>query len=168
MNEHKAIFLDRDGVINKERRDYVKSINELEIFPYVSNAIKLLNDAGFLTVVITNQSAINRGIISHDDVKNIHENINQHLNMNKTKIDAFYYCPHTPFENCQCRKPKPGLLLKAASELNIDLSKSFMIGNSDSDLEAARSAKCKSIKVSEEYTLYTAVVELLENLNKIN
>ena len=120
-NLHNGIFLDRDGVINEKRDDYVKFVSELNIFSYVSKSIKKLHDLGFLVVVITNQSAINRGLITHDQLKKIHDAIQENLKSSKTKIDAFYYCPHTPTELCSCRKPKPELILQASNDLNIKL-----------------------------------------------
>jgi len=161
MNKLKTVFVDRDGVINQERSDYVKSISELKIFPSVAKNIKLLKDAGFLVVVITNQSAINRGIITHEIVKQIHNSIQVHLKKNGTFLDDFYYCPHTPDENCNCRKPKSGLLEKAILELNIDLNSSWMIGDNDSDIEAADSIGCKSIKISNNFSLDNAVEKIL-------
>ena len=113
MNKLKTVFLDRDGVINQERSDYVKSISELEIYPNVAKNIKLLKDAGFLVIVITNQSAVNRGIVTHETINQIHNSIQDHLKKYGTFLDGFYYCPHTPNENCNCRKPKPGLLQQA-------------------------------------------------------
>ena len=161
MNKLKTVFLDRDGVINQERSDYVKSISELEIYPNVAKNIKLLKDAGFLVVVITNQSAVNRGIVTPEMINQIHNSIQNHLKKYGTFLDGFYYCPHTPNENCNCRKPKSGLLEKAILELNIDLNSSWMIGDSDSDIEAANSIGCKAIKISESFSLDNAVEKIL-------
>jgi histidinol-phosphate phosphatase family protein len=161
MNKLKTIFLDRDGVINHERKDYVKSISELKIFPNVAKNIKLLKNAGFLIVVITNQSAINRGIITRDMIEQIHESIQNYLKKNQTHIDKFYYCPHTPNENCDCRKPKPGLFHQAISELKIDIESSWMIGDNDSDTDAATSIGCKAIKINEKFSLDHAVKKIL-------
>ena len=130
----KAIFLDRDGIINRERKDYVKSTNELEIFPYIKYVVKKFKDSGFLVVVITNQSAINRGLLSVEELNQIHSKIQSFLNSKNTKIDAFYYCPHRPDEHCKCRKPKPHLILQASSDLGIDLNQSWLIGDNDSDI----------------------------------
>lgn len=160
----KAIFLDRDGVVNKNRRDYVKNISELEILPNVSESIKKLKDFGFLVLVITNQSAINRGMTSHEDLEKIHETIQMYLKTNETFIDAFYYCPHKPEENCVCRKPKPGLLIKAAKELKIDLRSSWMIGDQDSDVEAGDLAGCNSIKICPGFELRDAVEVIIESI----
>ena len=161
MNKLKTVFVDRDGVINQERSDYVKSISELEIYPNVAKNIKSLKDAGFLVIVITNQSAVNRGIITHEIVSQIHDSIQDHLKKYGTFLDGFYYCPHTPNENCNCRKPKPGLLQQAILELNIDLNSSWMIGDSDSDIEAADSIGCKAIKISDNFSLDNAVQKIL-------
>ena len=161
MNKLKTVFVDRDGVINQERSDYVKSISELEIYPNVAKNIKLLKDAGFLVIVITNQSAVNKGIITHEIVSQIHDSIQDHLKKYGTFLDGFYYCPHTPNENCNCRKPKPGLLQQAILELNIDLNSSWMIGDSDSDIEAADSVGCKAIKINDNFSLDNAVEKIL-------
>ena len=161
MNKLKTVFLDRDGVINQERSDYVKSILELEIYPNVAKNIKLLKDAGFLVVVITNQSAVNRGIVTPEMINQIHNSIQNHLKKYGTFLDGFYYCPHIPNENCNCRKPKSGLLEKAILELNIDLNSSWMIGDRDSDIEAANSIGCKSIKISDSFSLDNAVEKIL-------
>ena len=161
MNKLKTVFVDRDGVINQERSDYVKSISELEIYPNVAKNIKLLKDAGFLVIVITNQSAVNRGIVTHETINQIHNSIQDHLKKYGTFLDGFYYCPHTPNENCNCRKPKSGLLEKAILELNIDLNSSWMIGDSDSDIEAADSVGCKAIKINDNFSLDNAVEKIL-------
>ena len=161
MNKLKTVFVDRDGVINQERSGYVKSISELEIYPNVAKNIKLLKDAGFLVVVITNQSAVNRGIITHEMINQIHNSIQDHLKKHGTFLDGFYYCPHTPDENCNCRKPKSGLLEKAILELNVDLNSSWMIGDSDSDIEAADSVGCKAIKINDNFSLDNAVEKIL-------
>ena len=164
MNElSKAVFLDRDGVINKERKDYVKTIDELEILPNIDHHIKLLKDAGYLIIVISNQSAINRGLTNHENVNKIHNSIQEFLKAHNTNIDAFYYCPHRPDENCECRKPKPGLLLRASSELGIDLKNSWFIGDYDSDMEAATQSGCKSLKIDENLSISSAVNQILNS-----
>lgn len=164
MNDlKKAVFFDRDGVINKERKDYVKTIHELEIFPNVAKAIKLLKNQGFFIVVVSNQSAINRGLTSHDNVKAIHNKLQEFLQQNETSIDAFYYCPHRPDENCECRKPKPGLLLKAIKELKIDPSQSWIIGNNESDITAGKNVGCRTIKVDSPTNLDAAIEQILNN-----
>jgi len=162
---NKAIFLDRDGIINKEKKDYVKTVDELEIFPNIHNSIKKLKENGFMIVVITNQSAINRGFSTHEKIKKIHDKIQNYLISHGVSIDAFYYCPHRPDENCECRKPKPGLLTKAVNELSIDPAKSWIIGNNDSDVIAGESVGCKAIKISDPKELESAVNEILITIN---
>ena len=163
MNKLKTVFLDRDGVINKERSDYIKSISELEIFPNVAKNIELLKNAGFLVVVITNQSVINRGLITHETVDQIHDSIQNYLKTNGTSVDRFFYCPHKPNENCNCRKPKPGLLHQAILELDIDPESSWMIGDNDSDIEASTSIGCKAIKIDNNFSLGKAVRKILDS-----
>ena len=163
VEKRRAIFLDRDGVINKKRDDYVKSINELEIFPFVASAIKKLNNANFKVIVITNQSAINRNIITHKKVEQIHLTIQNYLKKNQSFIDAFYYCPHRPDENCICRKPKPGLLIKAIQDFKINPKESWMIGDSNSDLESGRLVGCNIMKINNHVNLEKAVELIIES-----
>jgi len=160
----KAVFLDRDGVINKERKDYVKSVKEFQILDNISKAIKMLKEEGFLVIVITNQSAINRGLISIETLNEIHNYLQKILKENNTSIDDFYFCPHRPDENCQCRKPNPGMLVKAAQEHDIDMNQSFMIGNSLTDIQAAQKSGCKGILLSHNQTL----LELVTDRIKVN
>jgi len=166
INSNTAIFLDRDGVINKEKDDYVKSVGELEIFPYVGNSIKKIHKLGFLAIVITNQSAINRGLTTHENIIMIHDQIQEILKPFQTKIDAFYYCPHMPKEYCSCRKPKTGLILKAAATWEINLESSWVFGDSDSDVIAGKSVGCKTIKITPNFNLQNAVEQVEELLTK--
>ena len=161
-----AIFLDRDGVINEEKKDYVKNINEFKIFDYVSAAINLLKENNFLVILITNQSAINRGFTTHENVIMIHDKIQEILKPFQTKIDAFYYCPHTPEESCSCRKPKTKLILKAVTTWKIDLKSSWFFGDSDSDIIAGKSLDCKTIKIGSNFNLEDAVQKVEESLGK--
>lgn len=162
-NLNKTVFLDRDGVINKNRSDYVKTIDELEILD-VADSIKKLKDNGFLVVVISNQSAINRGLTNHENVKQIHSAIQEYLKNKGTQIDAFYYCPHRPDEDCACRKPKLGLFKKAISDLKIDVKSSWLIGDRDSDIQAGQSVGCKTIKTAENSRLNDAIQKILNSL----
>ena len=162
-NCNKAVFFDRDGVINKERKDYVKNVNELEIFPNVIEPIKKLQNSGFMIIVITNQSAINRGIITPRILDHIHSTIQEYFIQHGTKIDSFYYCPHRPDENCNCRKPKPGLLFKAQNDLHLDLQSSWLIGDNDTDIEAALAAGCKAIKLNSNNDLEFIVKQILNS-----
>jgi histidinol-phosphate phosphatase family protein len=158
----KAVFFDRDGVINKERKDHVKTVAELEIFPDIVEPIKRLKNAGFLIIVITNQSAINRGLTTDGKINQIHTTIQSFLKKNGTAIDRFYYCSHRPDENCDCRKPKPGLLVMAADQMDIDLKSSWLIGDKDTDLQAATQAGCRAIKIDNEINLAKAAELILD------
>ena len=158
-----AIFLDRDGVINQERKDYVKNLTEFKIFDGVAEAIVLLRKKNFLIVIITNQSAINRKLLDVKTLENIHKYFHEYLKCNNTFIDAIYYCPHLPEENCFCRKPKPGLILKAAEDLKIDLKKSWMIGDLKTDIDAAQSAGCNSILLKKNQKLLDVIKEFINS-----
>ena len=163
MNKFKAIFLDRDGVLNKKRDDYVKTVSELNIFPFISKPIKKLQDADFKIIVITNQSAINRGLMNTKNLEDIHKKLQSFLTKYGAHIDHFYFCPHTPAENCSCRKPKPGLLLRAIDDFSIDVNQSWFLGDSDSDMLAGKIIGCKTIKINNELNLETAVNLILND-----
>lgn len=156
-NKQKAIFLDRDGTINKYI-GFLSDINDFELIDNVADAIKDINKSDFLAIVITNQPVIARGEVTFEELEEIHKKMETLLGEKGAYIDAIYYCPHHPdkgFEgevtelkiDCDCRKPKPGMLLRAAEEFNIDLTKSYMIGDSDVDIKTAENAVCKSIKI---------------------
>ena len=158
---HKAIFLDRDGVINEERKDYVKNLDEFKIIDGSLQAIKLLKKDNFIVTIITNQSAINRGLLSIEKLNEIHDFLKSKLLEVDTVIDGIYFCPHTPDENCVCRKPKSGLLQQATSELDINIKESWMIGDSQTDAEAANKIGCKSILLHKDQNLLDVVKDLL-------
>lgn len=148
-----AVFLDRDGTLNEEV-GYLDSLTKLAILPGAVEAVRLINQAGFLAIVITNQSGIARGFFDETFVHNVHERLQALFHAQGAVIDAFYYCPHHPTEGrgpylmpCSCRKPSPGLLLQAAEEWNIDLESSFMVGDTPKDIEAGHRAGCKGIFV---------------------
>lgn len=143
----KAIFLDRDGVITKERKDYVKSVEEMEIILGVADALAQLKPLNFKIVIISNQSAINRGLTTMRKVNEIHERMLEVLSP-YCKIDGIYLCPHRPDENCECRKPRTGLFRKASSDFDIDLEHSWFIGDKESDEEAAKNVHCRYVGVS--------------------
>lgn len=162
MNKKKAVFLDRDGVINKNKIDYVKTLNELEIFPNIETSIKKLKKNNFYVIVITNQSAINRNLMTHHQLNEIHSQIQKYLKIFDTSIDNFYFCPHKPDENCNCRKPKSGMLLEAIQEFNIDPKLSWMIGDNDSDIQAGLNVGCQTIKIGKNINLEKAVDKILD------
>lgn len=143
MNKmQRAVFLDRDGVIINQV-EYLKDPNDVELIPGVVEALRLIHGHGDLAVVVSNQSGIARGRFSLIELERIQREITTLLAAEGEKLDGFYFCPHDPLaEKCSCRKPLPGMLLKAAVDLNIDLSKSIMIGDRPSDLEAGFAAGC--------------------------
>lgn len=149
----RAVFLDRDGTINVEK-DYLYRSEEFEFLPGVPEAIALLKRAGYLVIVVTNQSGVARGYYRESDVALLHDHLQRQLRNYDTAIDAFYLCPHHPSDgigeyrrDCDCRKGAPGMLLRAAAEHRIDLSASFMIGDKLADVEAGLAAGCRSILV---------------------
>lgn len=143
----KAVFLDRDGVINENRSDYVKSLEEFVVLPGVLQALRLLSQSGMPIVVVSNQSAIHRGLVSRETVEAIHRYMIELAQSAGGWIDAVFYCPHRPGEGCACRKPRPGLLLQAARQLEIDLSGSYVVGDALSDVQAARTVGAQPLMV---------------------
>ena len=148
MTLARAVFLDRDGVLTRERADYVKKADELEILPEVYEPLRRLEKMGFRLVLVTNQSVVGRGFATHDGLARIHEKLQQELGRHGCHLDAIYYCPHLPQDGCRCRKPEPGMIERAVRELGIDVTKSWLIGDKDVDLEAARRAGCRGLMVS--------------------
>lgn len=138
---NKAIFLDRDGTINVEV-DYLHECEKFKFIPGVVKALALLQAKGFKLIVITNQSGVGRGYFPIEDVHEVNEYMNQLLSERGVKIDGCYCCPHTEKDNCQCRKPASGMYLKAAKEHDIDFSKSFMVGDKITDVQAAFELGC--------------------------
>lgn len=142
-----AVFLDRDGVINENRDGYVLSWADVEFLPGVFEGLRRLADSEFVVIMVTNQSAIGRGLVTAEVVHGINDRIVMRIGAESGRIDRVFICPHRPDEDCQCRKPRPGMLLQAADELGIDLSRSFLIGDAVSDMEAALCAGCAPIMV---------------------
>ena len=120
---------------------------------------------GFLIIVITNQSVINRRIITIEELEKIHSTIQKFLIKNKTSIDKFYFCPHRPDENCECRKPNPGLILQAMNEFSIDASKSWMVGDSITDIQAGEKAGCKTIFLKKNDS-FANILKIIESEEK--
>jgi histidinol-phosphate phosphatase family protein len=143
----RAVFLDRDGVLTRERSDYVKVPDELQVLPGIGTALRDLRKMGFLLVVVTNQSVIGRGLTTHEGMERIHDKLHSELKRIGCSVDAIYYCPHLPGAGCDCRKPEPGLILRAAKELGIDVSASWMIGDKEIDVEAAERAGCRAVRI---------------------
>lgn len=158
-NKQKAIFLDRDGTINKYV-GFLRDIDEFELLDGVADAIQEINASGYLAIVSTNQPVIARGEVSFDELEMIHNKMETLLGQKGAYLDAIYFCPHHPHKgyegerpelkiDCECRKPKPGMLLKAAQEFNIDLAQSWMIGDGENDIKAGMNAGCKTALIGE-------------------
>ena len=158
LDRTKAIFLDRDGVINKGVKD-MKTPEQIEIIDGVPKAIKKINDAGYLAIIVTNQPTISKGFLTFEDMAKIHDKMNNELAIHDAHIDAIYMCPHHPEKgfpgeipelkiDCHCRKPKPGMILDAIAEYNIDKKNSWMIGDSLTDVAAGKNADVKTIFIS--------------------
>jgi D,D-heptose 1,7-bisphosphate phosphatase len=152
--KQKAIFLDRDGVINEEK-SYIREPQDFIVFDFTPNAIKLINDADYKAIVITNQSAIARQMCTLEELSIIHQKLENSLAKHKAKVDAIYFCPHHPQYDidCNCRKPKPGMLLQAAKDFNLDLRQSIIIGDTERDIIAGKSAGCYTAGVMTGYGL---------------
>lgn len=160
LNKQNAVFLDRDGTINKYV-GFLRKTEEFELIDGVAESIKKINDSGLLCIVVTNQPVIARGEVTVEKLEEIHNKMETLLGKEGAYVDAIYYCPHHPdkgFEGeipelkieCNCRKPKPGMLLKASEDFNIDLSKSIMIGDGENDVKAGIAAGCKSVLLNKD------------------
>jgi D-glycero-D-manno-heptose 1,7-bisphosphate phosphatase len=152
-----AVFLDRDGTLNEEKA-YLHRVEDFAFIPGAVEAVKALREAGFLVIVVTNQSGVARGYYSEGDVAALHRHIQGELARHATRIDAFYSCPHHPTQGkgryrqvCDCRKGAPGMLLRAAVEHRIDLAQSYMVGDKVADMEAGERAGCTPILVMTGY-----------------
>ena len=145
----RAVFLDRDGVINQRppEGDYITRWEDFHFLPGVAEGIALLNHAGFSVIVVTNQRCVAKGQLSEADLHQMHEKMSGDLARAGARIDATFYCPHDIEPRCDCRKPAPGMLLSAARLHEIDLRASWMIGDSDNDVEAGLNAGCKTARV---------------------
>lgn len=158
--KQKAVFLDRDGVINRYV-GFLRNINEFELLPGVAEAIQKINESGYLCIVVTNQPVIARGEVTVAELDEIHNKMETLLGLKGCYVDAIYYCPHHPHKgyegevpelkiDCECRKPKPGMLLKAAVDFNIDLGNSWMVGDGENDMKAGKKAGCKTAYIRRE------------------
>lgn len=140
----RAVFLDRDGVLIENRPDYVREWSQVQMLPRALDALTGFQRAGFKIVVVTNQSAVGRGLLTLNSAQEINARLVKMVKESSGWVDGVYMCPHKPEDQCNCRKPKPGLLLQAAQELSIDLQASWMIGDAWSDLIAGQAAGVRS------------------------
>jgi len=154
-----GVFIDRDGTVSEEV-GYINHLSRFQIYPWSSQAISVLNQNGLKAILVTNQAGVARGYFTEDLVLQVHDKLRRELARGDAHLDAIYYCPHHPSvgtdpyrQSCNCRKPKPGMLFRAASDLDIDLSRSFMIGDRHSDIELAHNAGTRSILVLSGYGL---------------
>lgn len=177
-NKQKAIFLDRDGTINKYV-GFLRNIDDFELLPGVAEAIKKINASGYLAIVATNQPVLARGEVTFEQLDEIHNKMETLLGQEGAYLDAIYFCPHHPdkgFEgevpelkiDCDCRKPKPGMLLKAAEDFNIDLTSSWMVGDGKHDIGAGKNAGCHAALIgNEDYGQEMTVDSLLDFVDEI-
>lgn len=177
-NKQKAIFLDRDGTLNKYV-GFLRNIDQFELIPGTEEAIRKINESGYLAIVVTNQPVIARGEVSLEELEEIHNKLETLLGLKGAYVDAIYYCPHHPHKGykgerpeykieCECRKPKPGMLLKAAEDFNIDLSRSWIVGDGKNDILAGIAAGCQTALVgcNEHFGETSSFVSLEEFVNK--
>ena len=144
-----AVFLDRDGVINRRRPDHVKSWEEFEFLPGVLGALAAWRAMDTRVIVITNQSAVGRGVLSDEGLRRIHTQMMKTIRAAGGHVEAVYACLHAPAQGCACRKPAPTLFYRASAELGIRLSDSIMVGDSPTDVEAARAAGCRPVLITD-------------------
>ena len=143
---NRAVFIDRDGTI-AENVGYCRSPEDFKLFPTMVKAIKLLKQHAFKVIVITNQSGIARGYLTEETLAQIHQKMKEELAKESAHVDAIYYCPHHPDDNCECRKPKPKLVLQAAKDHDLDLKRSFVVGDQHKDIELGKAVGCRTILI---------------------
>ena len=145
----KAVFIDRDGVINQKPREgeYVTSWDDFHILPGVAEAVTLLKRAGYAVIVVTNQRCVAKGLIAVSELEEMHARMRESLSRSGAMLDGIYYCPHDYESSCNCRKPAPGMLLEAAQARGLDLRSSWMVGDSEIDIQAGKNAGCKTARV---------------------
>jgi D-glycero-D-manno-heptose 1,7-bisphosphate phosphatase len=142
--KRQAVFLDRDGTIIVDRA-YLKEAHQVCLFAGAGAALAEIQEHGFALVLISNQSGIGRGLITPEEAEEVHQAVVARLAEYGVRLDAAFYCPHAPAEECRCRKPSPEMFLRAAKELDLDLARSFMVGNGISDVQAGKRAGCRTI-----------------------
>ena len=152
MAGRRAVFLDRDGVLSVEGGEYVTSAEKLRLLPGAGESVARLNAAGLAVFVFTNQAGVGRGCMTQQALDEIHERLKREVAKERGTIEAIYACPHAPESGCACRKPKPGMLLQAASKHDIDLTRSFAVGDSPRDIAAGHAAGCRTILVLSGHT----------------
>lgn len=158
----KAVFLDRDGVINEKiENGYVLDWKDFRFIPGAVEGIRMLNERGIPVYVVSNQACIGKGLITKRKLDDINKMMMKELGKQGARIDDIFVCPHTQEDNCDCRKPRPGLLLKAAKKHKIDLNGSWFVGDSGSDAEAGKAAGCRFYLIKDGADLKTAVRNII-------
>jgi len=172
MKKNKAFFLDRDGIIIKNI-PYLRKVDQIEFLPDVQKAIRKINKNNYICIIITNQSGIARGLVSIEELNDIHNNIMEKIKKGRGKIDAIYFCPHHPNAKikkfsmtCMCRKPKPGLILEAEKIHNLELKDCYLVGDQDIDFEAGSKANCKSFIIKKSMMINNKEI-IFNNLKEV-
>ena len=176
--KQKAVFLDRDGTINKYV-GFLRNIDDFELIDGAAEAIRKINNSGYLAIVVTNQPVVARGEVSFKELNIIHNKMETLLGFENAYIDGVYFCPHHPHKgyegevkelkiDCECRKPKSGMLVKAAQDFNIDLSESWMVGDSENDVKAGKNIGCKTALINSTSGLYGQTVDVTSLLDFAN
>ena len=176
-NPQKCVFLDRDGTLNK-LVGFLRDIDELELLPGTAEAVRKINESGYLAILATNQPVIARGEVTFDQLREIHNKLETLLGQEGAYLDAIYFCPHHPHKgyegeipelkfDCDCRKPKPGMLLQAAERFHIDLSASYMVGDGEFDVQCGINAGCKSVMITQDDVDVTHYASVLDFVNEV-
>lgn len=145
-NPNRAVFLDRDGTVSEEV-GYMYDVSRYQVFPWAGPSICRMNESGLYVILATNQSGVSRGYFDETMVERVHDKLKREIAQARGRLDAAYVCPHRPDDGCPCRKPNPGLLFQASDEMDIDLGRSYMIGDRYSDIRAGRAAGTRTILV---------------------
>ena len=161
-----TLFLDRDGVINKKiEKKYIDNVSDFYFIPGVLFAIGRFTSMFNRIIVVTNQQGLGKGIMSVLQLNKVHSFMNSVIEENGGKIDRIYYCPHLSTNNCECRKPRPGMIKQAINDFpNIDLMNSYLVGDSESDIEAGKRLNLNTIKLDENYTLYNWYNDIINRI----
>lgn len=151
----RAIFLDRDGVINRKLppNRYVGNVGDFHFLPGAIDALAILSELGFALIVVTNQRGIARRLMTEEDLHRVHDMMRTEIAKRSVILDGIYWCPHEEFENCACRKPEPGMIFRGARDLGIDLTSSYMVGDSPADIEAGRRAGTRTVLIGDDESL---------------
>lgn len=168
FKDPKTIFIDRDGTINvrPQKAQYIESPEQFVWLPGAIDALKIAKEAGYRIIMVTNQPGIARGNLTEDTLSQIHFKMQNDLKKNGCGIDAIYYCPHDWDDGCDCRKPEPGMFFRAEKDFSIDLTKCYMIGDDERDMEAAGKANCKCMMVDQTFGILDAVKKIIEEDKK--